>query len=741
MTITQPRFLVVSAVFLIAVVGLISIDASQAAQPAKKPAVTITQEPLAIRAGDALSVRTLVQKPPAISGVVSWTIETRRHRGYIATSSLSPDGKKIATGGMDGIIRVWDAESGEFIRALVGHGSYVYGLAWSPDGNTLASTGSFDGVAKLWDVATGMTLRTLKGHKGYTHHVAWSRDGKTLVVAGGTSGFVTLWDVAKPDPVKTVETGNAITGVAWGFDGKHVAVSGVTIGVQVWEIRDGKTVHVLAVPGQNGLSVAWSPDGKTLVGGAATKTVTWDAETGTQKRELNIPGAAVAFSPSGETLAVSSGTEVRLSSMNPSPAHRAVAELVAGVSGIDAALWHNGFQNSSKPVPLGNARFLAWSPDGEGLFGTAALVVRFSSIGAQKPAREIVAAADFSVQLTPGRPLITGMHSTAPQLWDVVTGKLVGTLEGHTGGVTAAAWSRDGKILATASSDKSVRLWDVAGKPIRTLSGHEGPVLCVAWADGKTLASGSSDKTVRVWQSGSDTGKALRLHKGSVNAVAWSKDGKSLASGDEEHAVYLWPAEAEKPSQSIGAAAPVRSLAWSGNGKSVAVGLATGNVELFAPVGGKLIQTLERGGSPPTVTSLAWAPDNTTLLTGRGNHTTQVWQTGTNNALFDLPGMAPIAHVGWSQTGKAMIVSETDRSVRIFDLANGQLRSSVVADGKQVAAVSATGHYHVADEATCELVYVVQTPRTQETLTPKEFVAKFGFRNNPTGLTTPNDVR
>src|SRR5262249_54058576 len=152
---------------------------------------------------------------------------------------------------------IWDAETGEFIRALVGHSSYVFGLAWSPDGHTLASAGSFDGTAKLWNTTSGMPLRTLKGHKGYTHHVAWSPDGKFLVVAGGSSGFITLWDVSKPEPIKTSETGNAITGIAWNADGKHVAVSGVMLGVQVWDVREGKTTHVLAVPGQNGLCVAW----------------------------------------------------------------------------------------------------------------------------------------------------------------------------------------------------------------------------------------------------------------------------------------------------------------------------------------------------------------------------------------------------------------------------------------------------------------------------------------------------
>ena len=698
-----PHRLTFSAALLAALGWVASLGAG--AQPAKKPAVVIPPEPLALRAGDPLSLRTLVQRPPAVGGAASWTIETRRHRGYIATSALSPDAKKIATGGMDGIIRVWDADTGEFVRALVGHNSYVYGLAWSPDGTALASAGSFDGTARIWDAATGMTLRTLKGHKGYTHHVAWSRDGKMLVVAGGTSGFMTLWDVAKPEPVKTSETGNTIAGLAYGPDSHRVAVAGTGTGVQVWDLKEGKTPHALAVPGQNGAAVTWSADGKTLAGSGMTRTLVWDAESGKELHSLDAAGTAVAFSTTN-ALAVSYGTGVKV--------------------------W-TAFDKDPKVVPLEGARTLAWSPDGSGLFGTSAGGVRWYPFLNKQTPRDIDAAADGTVQLTPGRPLVTGFGSAAPQLWDVTTGKLIAALEGHADGVTAASWSRDGKTLATASADKTVRLWDATGKALRTLRGHEGVVTCVAWADGKTLASGGADKTVRVWQATADAGKGVRHHKGAVTAVAWSKDGKSLASGDTEHTVTVGPGDLEK-STTIGAAFPVQSLAWAGNGKSLAVGLATGNIEVFAPAGGKALQTYERGGSPPAVTSLAWSPDGTNLLAGRANHTAQVWTATGAKALFDLPGMAPVTHVDWSAGGKSMVLSEADRSVRVFDLAAGTLRATVVADGKQVAVVSAAGHYRVADEATCELVYVVQTAKGQETLTPKEFVAKYKFRNNPAAV-------
>src|SRR5262245_23683004 len=132
--------------------------------PKPKPGAPLAADPADLPTpGEPLSVRTPVQRPAALKNVRSWTIETKRHRWIPTALAVSPDGKHLATGGYDGTIRLWDTEAGRFERALVGHESYVYGLAWSPDGNYLASAGSFGANARVWDARTGQCVRNLKG--------------------------------------------------------------------------------------------------------------------------------------------------------------------------------------------------------------------------------------------------------------------------------------------------------------------------------------------------------------------------------------------------------------------------------------------------------------------------------------------------------------------------------------------------------------------------------------------------
>ncbi|GAB4296759.1 MAG: hypothetical protein Fur0025_34510 [Oscillatoriaceae cyanobacterium] len=115
------------------------------------------------------------------------------HTSWVYSLSFSPDGQTLASGSDDNTVRLWDVATGRELRQLTGHTSSVYSVSFSPDGQTLAS-GSDDNTVRLWDVATGQELRQLQGHKDWVRSVSFSPDGQTLA-SGSGDGVVRLWRV------------------------------------------------------------------------------------------------------------------------------------------------------------------------------------------------------------------------------------------------------------------------------------------------------------------------------------------------------------------------------------------------------------------------------------------------------------------------------------------------------------------------------------------------------------------
>src|SRR5579871_5365207 len=243
--------------------------AHAAEKPKAPPATALLPEPLSLKLGEALSPRALVTRPGLLKGVVSWSVETRRHRGPFNCMALSPDGTKLATGGLDGTIRVWDVESGKLLKALMGHGSYCYGLDWSPDGSMLASAGTFDATVRIWDWRTGYPLRVLKGHPNYVVQVAWAPNGKSILGAGGQSGIVSHWDVASGKYQGKIEIGRPVLSISWNADGKTVAVVGQGLPIELGSVDTYKVEKSFGDAKSEFRCVSWSPDGKLLVAGTA----------------------------------------------------------------------------------------------------------------------------------------------------------------------------------------------------------------------------------------------------------------------------------------------------------------------------------------------------------------------------------------------------------------------------------------------------------------------------------------
>ena len=232
-------------------------------------------------------------------------MRTRYLVPYSAVDSVafSPDGSTLASANWDDI-ELWDAHIWEHLHTLRGHVNSVYSVAFSPDGGTLASGGS--GNIRLWNAATGEYKQTLRS-SGSVRNVSFSPDGQMLVSASTDGGDIHLWHLRSGRRLRTLSDSNSYS-VAFSPDGSTI-VGGIGDEIWFWDPRSGVRLQKLTghTDRHNIFSVVFSPDGKILASGSADKTIRlWDAITGTSKQTLvghtdSVIG--VSFSPDGRTLA------------------------------------------------------------------------------------------------------------------------------------------------------------------------------------------------------------------------------------------------------------------------------------------------------------------------------------------------------------------------------------------------------------------------------------------------------
>ncbi len=579
------------------------------------------------------------------------------HAGRVWGVAFSPDGQRLASGSGDKTVKIWDSATGKELFALKGHAGLVYGVAFSPDGQRLASA-SNDQTVRIWDSATGKELLAHKGHAGLVYGVAFSPDGQRLAT-GSDDQTVKIWDSATGKELFSFK-GHAGTvwSVAFSPDGQRLASGSDDQTVKIWDSATGK--ELFALKGHAGLvgSVVFSPDGQRLASASNDQTVKiWDSATGTEQFTLKGHTNAVrnvAFSPDGQRLA--------------SASHDKTVRIWDTATGrhLFALKGHTDYILS-----------VAFSPDGQRLASASfdkTVKIWETATGKELFAHKGHTGGVWSVAFSPdGQRLATGGKDPTARIWDSATGRELIALKGHAGGVYSVAFSPDGQSLASGSSDQTVKIWDSAtGKELFALKGHAGYVWSVAFSpDGQRLASGSHDKTVKLWESA--TGKELLTLKGHasvVQGVAFSPDGQRLASTSWDRTVRIWESATGKELLTLkGHAGSVLSVAFSPDGKRLASGSMDQTVKIWDRVTGKELFALT--GHAGMVFGVAFSPDGQRLASASSDETVTIWDSATGKELLALKGHAGwVFSVAFSPDGQRLASANDDGFVHLWETAS-----------------------------------------------------------------------
>ncbi|KAJ5707365.1 hypothetical protein N7488_007166 [Penicillium malachiteum] len=267
-----------------------------------------------------------------------------------------------------------------------------------------------------------------------------------------------------------------------------------------------------------------------------------------------------------------------------------------------------------------------------------------------------------------GSRLASASWDRTVRIWDPVTGQSVFTLDGHSQSVNSISWSPDGSRLAGISINNIVRVWDLAtSQSMSTFEGYNTRVRPISWSpDGSCLASASWDTTVRIWDP--VTGQSvftLDGHSQSVNSISWSPDGSRLASASDDKIVVTWdPNTGQSLSALEGHTQAVSSITWSPDGTRLASASDDMTVRIWDSVSSQTV-TSQRlstltGHSQP-VNPIAWSPDGSRLASASDDMTVRIWDPVTGHEVSTLEGhCSGVTLIAWSPDGSQLASASDD---------------------------------------------------------------------------------
>ncbi|PZV25926.1 MAG: hypothetical protein DCF12_12450 [Snowella sp.] len=537
-----------------------------------------------------------------------WTIQGKLlatfigHKSNIYSVSFSADGQTIATASKDQTIKLWNLQ-GQVLRTFKGHEDSVYSVTFSPDGQYLASS-SRDKTVRLWDLQ-GNTIAILKGHQKSIDDVQFSPDGKKLVTVS-RDGTVKLWNL-QGQLLQTWGDGKtAFFGVSFSPKGDRIAVAADDTTIKLWNLQ-GQLLTTLKGHQELVTSVVFSPDGQRLISSSSDGTAKiWNLQ-GLELKTLRGHQEGVlkvAVDRTGRHIATASedGT-VKLWDLTPKP--------MLGFRSQDARL---------TGVAISPVRsLLAVVTEDEPLS-----LINFQ--GQLQQTFPITTAGITQLSFSPdGQRLATTSSGKIVKIWDL-QGKLLGQVSQDSGRIYNFAWSADSQLLAIATKSGKVSLWKVGQMPptqLLTITASQGRVYGVSFNPKQSqLATASEDKTAKLWDLKGNLLTTLKDHQDSIYQVIFSPTGNYLLTASRDGTAKLWNNQGTFLKNLQGDPFPVQNANFSSDEKWIATASSDGTIRLWD------IQGNLRGefkGQETSLMALAFTANHQEIITVDREGTVREW--------------------------------------------------------------------------------------------------------------------